>query len=78
MYRHGDFGIYVQHDYTAAGHGKGLHDSEGGHFKRACNDELRRQGGQLLKTASDVHRFASEKLKASVTWASSCTTYFAG
>ncbi|GFR45096.1 hypothetical protein Agub_g6473, partial [Astrephomene gubernaculifera] len=58
----GSTGLYVQQDYTEASHGKGLHDSEGGIVKRAVNDELRRQGGELLKTAEEVVGFCSRNL----------------
>ncbi|EFJ52674.1 hypothetical protein VOLCADRAFT_85894 [Volvox carteri f. nagariensis] len=50
-------GMRVQHDYCEAGHGKGLHDSEGGIIK------LRRPDGILLKEATDVVDFLNRTQK---------------
>ncbi len=69
-------GIRVQHDYTEAGHGKGLHDSEGGIVKALVNGQLNREDyNDNLRSAAGVVAYCDAELKVGNVQAGALVAY---
>lgn len=54
-------GVRVSRHFPASGHGKGLHDSEGGQAKAAVSKWLKRTGG-VVRTAAEVVQLCRDSI----------------